>query len=156
MASQIGAFVRGLPMLDWNVRAKPSNLNLNSYYLQFLKRQTTEKIFFLYAFSKHMKSLLLSPFSLPPSFLFSPRQTPSPPPVLHLLLLLPKTHYNPPTASARSSPHIIWWPSARLSRAFQKPRGWMFICRPLSQTLLRMQNISAIIAATISTGAAEL
>lgn len=67
-----------------------------------------------------------------------------------------KTHYTPPTASARSSAHIIWWPSARLSHAFQKPRGWMFICRPLSQTLLRMQNISVIIAATISTGAAEL
>lgn len=75
---------------------------------------------------------------------------PSPPPTY-------KTHYTPPTASARSFPRIIWWPSAWLSLAFQKPRGLdVYLLSPVPPTLSRMQNVSVLVAATISAGAAVL
>lgn len=85
-------------------------------------------------------------------------------PVPPLPLLPSQTHYTPPTRilqPERSSPRIIWWPSARLSHTSQKALGldvYLSALRlpPLSQTPLRMQNISAIISVTISAGAAEL
>lgn len=124
---------------------------------EFLKMSVYQRATVPSVFNNHEFILFILSFSflfiIPSLLLFFLPSTHQP---FLLLLHLPKTHYTPPTASVRSSPHIIWWPSARLSHAFQKPPGWMFICRPLSQTLLRMQNISVIIATTISTGAAEL
>lgn len=115
---------------------------LLSIHLHFPKHQSVKELptlFFL--FTQHVLFLM-------PSSLF----TSAPPHLLPIRLITPH-----PQPQRGAFPRIIWWPSAWLSLAFQKPRGLdVYLLSPVPPTLSRLQNVSVLVAATISTGAAVL